>query len=56
MITVICQQEFTGDDVSDMFLEERENQLCKVQEEKCQQQQSVPGIISPHDRPDEMQE
>jgi len=39
-----------------LFLEEREAQLKVAAKEKRQQQLAVPGIINPHDRPDEMQE
>ena len=49
-------QEFTGDDTSDLYLEERESQLRLEQEKKHEQLLLVPGIINPHDRPDEMQE
>ena len=50
------QQEFSGDDPGDLFIEERETQLRKAADEKRQQQLLVPGIVNPHDRPDEMQE
>lgn len=49
-------KEFTGDDTSDLYLEERESQLRLEQEKKREQLLLVPGIINPHDRPDEMQE
>lgn len=49
-------QEYSGDNPQDLFLEEREAQLKLAAKEKRQQQLSVPGIINPHDRPDEMQE
>ena len=49
-------QEFSGDNPQDLFLEEREAQLKVAAKEKRQQQLAVPGIINPHDRPDEMQE
>ena len=49
-------QEYTGGDVSDLFLEEREIQLKKAAEDKRKAQLSVPGIINPHDRPDDMQQ
>ena len=42
-------QEYTGGDVSDLFLEEREIQLKKAAEDKRKAQLSVPGIINPHD-------
>lgn len=53
---VFPPKEFTGDNTSDLFLEERELQLQQAQEEKRQQQLAVPGMVNPHDRPDEMQE
>eukprot|EP00731_Ephydatia_muelleri_P027685 Em0019g558a len=49
-------KEFSGDDPSDLYLEEREGQLRQAAEEKRRQQLTVPGIINPHDRPDDMQE
>ena len=49
-------QEYSGDTSEDLFLEEREAQLQLAAKEKHQQQLAVPGIINPHDRPDEMQE
>ena len=42
--------------MSDLFLEEREIQLKKAAEDKRKAQLSVPGIINPHDRPDDMQQ
>ena len=49
-------QEFAGEDNTDLFLEEREQQIVKAQEEKRRVQMSVPGIIGPHDIPEEMQD
>lgn len=49
-------KEFAGDDPTDLFLEEREGQLRQAADDKRRQQLAVPGIINPHDRPDEMQE
>ena len=49
-------QEYTGDDVSNLFLEEREMALKLAQDEKRKVQMSVPGIINPHDMPEEMQD
>lgn len=42
-------KEFAGEDTTDLFLEEREQALQKAEEEKRKVQQSVPGIINPHD-------
>ena len=53
---MLVTQEFSGDDPSDLYLEEREGQLRQAAEEKRRQQLTVPGIINPHDRPDDMQE
>ena len=49
-------QEFRSEDVSDLYLEEREKQLVAAQDEKRKVQLSVPGIINPHDMPEEMQD
>lgn len=49
-------REFTGDDDSDLFLEEREAALKKAQDEKRKVAMTVPGILNPHELPEEMQE
>ncbi|XP_058803182.1 exportin-1 [Phymastichus coffea] len=49
-------REYTGEDDSDLYLEERENALLMAQEEKRRQQMAVPGIINPHEMPEEMQD
>ena len=49
-------REFTGEDDSDLFLEEREAALKKAQEDKRKIQKSVPGILNPHEMTEEMQE
>ncbi|XP_046388260.1 exportin-1 [Ischnura elegans] len=49
-------REYTGEDDSDLFLEEREKALQKAQEEKRRLQMSVPGILNPHEMPEEMQD
>lgn len=49
-------QEFRGEDTSDLFLLEREAELKKAHEEKRQIQLTVPGLINPHDVPEEMQD
>ncbi|KAH0622885.1 hypothetical protein JD844_025713 [Phrynosoma platyrhinos] len=46
--------EFAGEDTSDLFLEERETALRQAQEEKHKLQMSVPGILNPHEIPEEM--
>ena len=49
-------REFTGDDDTDLFLEEREAALKKAQDDKRKVQMTVPGILNPHEIPEEMQE
>ncbi|XP_018302324.1 exportin-1 isoform X3 [Mycetomoellerius zeteki] len=49
-------KEYTGEDDSELYLEERETALRLAQEEKRRQQMAVPGIINPHDMPEEMQD
>ncbi|RXM28932.1 Exportin-1 [Acipenser ruthenus] len=46
--------EFAGEDTTDLFLEERESSLRQAQEEKHKLQMSVPGILNPHEIPEEM--
>ncbi|KAG7260759.1 LOW QUALITY PROTEIN: hypothetical protein CRUP_000198 [Coryphaenoides rupestris] len=47
-------KEFAGEDTTDLFLEERETSLRQAQEEKHKIQMSVPGILNPHELPEEM--
>ncbi|XP_031774792.1 exportin-1, partial [Apis florea] len=49
-------REYTGEDDSDLYLEERETALRLAQEEKRLQQMAVPGILNPHEIPEEMQD
>lgn len=49
-------REFTGEDDSDLYLEERMLALRQAQEEKRRFQLSVPGILNPHELPEEMQD
>ncbi|XP_044732330.1 exportin-1 [Chrysoperla carnea] len=49
-------REYTGEDDSDLFLDEREQALLQAQEEKRRLQMSVPGILNPHEIPEEMQD
>ena len=51
-----CLQEDTGGDTSDLYLEEREEQLKDAATLKRQAQLAIPGIINPHDRHDDMQQ
>ena len=45
-------REFTGEDDSDLFLEEREAALRQAQVEK----RRIPGMVNPHEVPEEMQD
>lgn len=47
-------REFSGQDDSDLFLDERESELKKKEDDKRRVQLSVPGIINPHDLPEVM--
>jgi len=49
-------REFTGEDDTDLYLEEREAALKTAQEEKRKVQMSVPGILNPHEIAEEMQD
>ena len=49
-------REFTGEDDTDLYLEEREPALKTAQEEKRKVQMSVPGILNPHEISEEMQD
>ncbi|XP_059485052.1 exportin-1 [Neocloeon triangulifer] len=49
-------REYTGEDDSDLFLEEREQALRQAQDEKRRVQMAVPGILNPHEMPEEMQD
>ncbi len=51
-----CFQEFAGEDNSDLFLDDREAAIRTAQEDKRRIQMSVPGIIGPHEMPEEMQD
>ena len=53
---LVFEQEYTGEDDSDLFLDEREAALRQAQEEKRRIQMSVPGILNPHEMPEEMQD
>ncbi|KAG1667326.1 Exportin-1 [Nymphon striatum] len=48
--------EFAGEDDSDLYLEEREATLRVAQEEKRKAQMAVPGILNPHEIPEDMQD
>lgn len=52
----ITFQEVTGDDDSDLYLAEREQELKNAQEAKRLYQMTVPGILGPHEQPETMQD
>lgn len=49
-------KEFAGDETDNLFLEEREEALKKAAEDKRRVQESVPGILNPHELPEDMQD
>lgn len=49
-------QEVTGDDDSDLYLAEREEELKNAQVSKRMHQMTVPGILGPHEQPESMQD
>jgi len=49
-------REFTGEDDSDLYLDEREAALKQAQDEKLKIQKSVPGILNPHEIAEDMQD
>ncbi|XP_021952679.1 exportin-1 [Folsomia candida] len=49
-------REFTGEDDSDLYLEERESMLQQIETEKRKVQMSVPGILNPHEIAEDMQD
>jgi len=49
-------KEYHGEDLSDLYLDEREASLKQAQDEKRRVQISVPGILNPYDMPEEMQD
>ncbi|XP_025018118.1 exportin-1 isoform X1 [Tetranychus urticae] len=49
-------REFAGEDDSDLYLEEREEAMRIAEAEKRKLQMTVPGIINPHELPEEMQD
>ena len=55
-VCIVVLQEFSGEDNSDLYLEEREQAIQRAQTEKHRMQLNVPGIIGPHDLPEEMQD
>lgn len=53
---VVQIREFSGEDNGDLYLEERDQAIQRAQMEKHRLQLNVPGIIGPHDLPEEMQD
>lgn len=53
---IVQIREFAGEDNTGLFLEEREAAILQAQEEKRRVQMTVPGIIGPHEMPEEMQD
>ena len=56
MLNFVLTQEYHGEDLSDLYPDEREASLKQAQEEKRRVQISVPGILNPYDMPEEMQD
>jgi exportin-1 len=46
----------TGDDDSDLYLEEREQELKQAHDEKRRHALTVPGMLNPHEMPEDMQD
>ncbi|XP_065173281.1 exportin-1 [Atheta coriaria] len=49
-------REYTGEDDTDLFLEEREKALQEAQATKMKIHMAVPGILNPHEVPEEMED
>ncbi|XP_055376671.1 exportin-1 [Condylostylus longicornis] len=49
-------REVTGEDDSDLYLEEREAALREEQTNKRLMQRNIPGMINPHELPEDMQD
>lgn len=49
-------REITGEDDSDLFLEEREAALREEQDHKIIMKRNVPGMMNPHELPEDMQD
>ena len=45
-----------GEDDSDLYLEERETALLAAQDEKRKVHVTIPGMLNPHEIPEEMQD
>ena len=53
---ILIFQEVTGEDDSDLYLEEREVALREEQANKRLMQRNVPGMLNPHELPEDMQD
>jgi exportin-1 len=53
---LIQLQEFSGADNSDLYLEEKETELEAKKLSDMQKALSVPGILKPSERPDDMED
>jgi len=53
---IVQIREVSGEDNSDLYLEEREQTIQRAQMEKHRLRLNVPGIIGPYDLPEEMQD
>nr|VZI31082.1 unnamed protein product [Spirometra erinaceieuropaei] len=42
-------REISGEDLADLYLEEREAEIAKAQQEKLKRQAVVPGLLGPHE-------
>ncbi|VDL99193.1 unnamed protein product [Schistocephalus solidus] len=42
-------REISGEDLADLYLEEREAEIAKAQQEKLKRQAIVPGLLGPHE-------
>ncbi|XP_014099423.1 exportin-1 [Bactrocera oleae] len=49
-------REITGEDDSDLYLEEREAALREEQANKRLMQRNIPGMLNPHELPEDMQD
>ncbi|XP_062503656.1 exportin-1-like isoform X2 [Corticium candelabrum] len=50
---LVMIREYAGEETTDLFLDQREQELREAAEAKRRQQLSVPGILNPHELPDE---
>jgi len=53
-MTIWC--DLSGEDDSDLYLEERDAALRAAQDEKRKVHVTIPGMLNPHEIPEEMQD